>query len=65
MSAIKVTKFRNLSNHDLFSPAPGTVGSQFVYSKRVNGICPKYRANDEVGIFYPNDLVVQVKRSHS
>lgn len=54
-------RFRHLNSGEFFSPAPGTVGSQFVYIKKTNGVCPKYRGNGEVGVFHPYDLVVKVK----
>lgn len=54
----KIVRFSSLPNNAAFSPAPGEVGSQFVYIKRPNGVCPKLGAREEEGIFHPNDRVV-------
>lgn len=55
------TKFLAITPDTAFSPAVGQIGSQFVFVKKPNGICPKLGVDNEFSIFWPNDLVVAVK----
>ncbi len=53
--------FGSLKLNETFSPIPGTVGSTSVYVKKPNFICPKVGADNEEGIFWPEDRVVPVR----